>query len=169
MKKIWKQTMGYEGLYLISSHGDVKTISRKDSLGRVVKEKMRKLVSDTRGYLQVGLYKNKKMKLELVHRLVAKTFIENIIKKPCVNHKNGIKTDNRVENIEWCTYGENNIHACENGLMAGEKNPTAKLTVEQVRTIREKFNNNRHKLAKEYKVDESTIRSIISKKTWRYI
>jgi hypothetical protein len=59
----------------------------------------------------VGLRKNQKTKTNLIHRLVAETFIENLENKPCVNHKNGIRDDNCVKNLEWCTVSENNLHS----------------------------------------------------------
>jgi hypothetical protein len=72
--------------------------------------------SNCRGYYKVGLCSNNVMTQPRTNRLVAQAFIPNPENKPCVNHINGIKTDNRVENLEWCTYKENNTHAVLTGL-----------------------------------------------------
>lgn len=69
-----------------------------------------------KGYERVALSKNNKRKFFPVHRLVAIAFIPNPENKPCINHKNGVKTDNMVENLEWCTYSENTLHAYATGL-----------------------------------------------------
>ncbi len=69
------------------------------------------------GYPHVSICHNGKRKSEKIHRIVAELFIPNPDKKPCVNHINGDKTDNRVENLEWVTYSENNLHAYKAGLM----------------------------------------------------
>jgi len=68
------------------------------------------------GYRRVGLYSNGRTRTINVHRLVAETFIPNPENKPCVNHINGVRDDNRIENLEWCTYSENTLHAFRLGL-----------------------------------------------------
>lgn len=106
--EIWKDIYGYEGVYQVSNIGRVKRIG---SINRVFKgEKLLKPQKCSNEYLFVGL-SNKKIKYFLIHRLVAIAFLENKENKRCVNHKNGIRTDNRVENLEWVTHSENNIHA----------------------------------------------------------
>ena len=111
----WKAVSGYEGLYEVSSDGAVRSIPRLGSHGKELKQ------NKTRhGYLDVCLSKNNKKKRFKVHRLVALAFIANDLNKPEVNHKNGVKTDNRVCNLEWVTRSENERHAFKNGLKSSE-------------------------------------------------
>jgi hypothetical protein len=102
MIEVWKDIKGYEGLYQISNLGNVKSIYR-------YKKKL-KPYKNKNGYYYVNLYKNNQLKHLYIHRLVAENFISNFEKKSFVNHKNGIKTDNRVFNLEWCTRSENELH-----------------------------------------------------------
>lgn len=101
----WKDVVGYEGLYEVSSYGRVKSLNYKGCKGKV---RILKQTFDGNGYLIVGLKKDGKMKTNLIHRLVAQTFIENKENKPCVDHINTIKADNRVENLRFVTHKENN-------------------------------------------------------------
>lgn len=98
--EIWKDIEGYEGLYQISSEGRVKSLGNGKSNNS--KERILKSRKDKDGYLLVNLYKEGKMRSYLVHRLVAQAFLENPNNLPQVNHRNEYKTDNRVENIEYC-------------------------------------------------------------------
>lgn len=94
----------------------MKALCFRNKYGIIKREKILKPQKDSKGYLHVALCHNNKTKIITIHRLVAKTFIPNTQNKPQVNHINGIKTDNRVENLEWCTASENQLHAFANNL-----------------------------------------------------
>lgn len=110
--EVWKNIKGYEGRYQISSYGNIR------SLNYLGHKDVRELapVKDKNGYLRIGLYYNGKRKNFKMHRLVAQAFIENPYNKAQVNHKDGVKTNNCVENLEWATAHENSLHAYKHGL-----------------------------------------------------
>ena len=99
IKEYWKPVVGYEGLYMVSNWGRVKSI--KFGKERILKQNIR------RGYYYVGLSKNGIVKNYSVHRLVAEAFLDNSNNYPCINHKDECKTNNNVINLEWCTYKYN--------------------------------------------------------------
>ena len=106
MEEVWKDIEGFSG-YQISNKGNVISFRKK-------KPKLMALYlnPNNKGYSQVFLRGDDgKSKLVYVHRLVAKAHIPNPENKPCINHKNGIKSDNRISNLEWVTYSENELHS----------------------------------------------------------
>jgi hypothetical protein len=123
-KEIWKDILGFERIYMVSSFGNVKSMDRKieqiraDGSVRVrdFKGRIMKPVTNKLGYLMIMLTNGKKKNCS-VHRLVAMAFIPKPDFKKEVNHKNGIKADNRINNLEWVTHSENMKHAHNTGLV----------------------------------------------------
>jgi hypothetical protein len=122
-KEIWKDIPGYEGLYQISNLGRVKSLDRivtsKIGVKKSVKGKIMKNCINGNQYSYVNLSLNKKFKSKKIHRLIAIVFIPNPENKPCVNHKDGNKLNNSIDNLEWVTMGENQKHAYDTGLKIG--------------------------------------------------
>ncbi len=179
---MWKKIPNYSR-YEASIFGEIRTHDWKGhGLTKIMSPS-----KDARGYLRTMLKRNDGVTHTIkVHRIIASTFILNPKNKSSVNHKNGIKDDNRVENLEWSTHIENMKHAKEHGLMwkpKGEKNPSAKVTDDIVIKIREewelkpKHNSGRPKkggitrveLAKKYNISEHIIKRIITRKTWKHL
>lgn len=121
MKEIWKDIESYEGMYQVSSLGRVKSLSRRCSTHwgtRLVPEKLLCPNVKEAGYLCLDLHKDGKSKEFSIHRLVAQAFIPNPNNLPEVNHKDGDKQNNCVDNLEWCTNLDNVRHAIQNGLIS---------------------------------------------------
>ena len=104
--EIWKDVVWYEWLYQVSNLGRIKSLKwwRRNNIEKILTP------INSHWYIQNSLTKNKNCKIYITHRLVAQTFIPNPENKPQVNHINWIRDDNRVENLEWCTSSENNLH-----------------------------------------------------------
>lgn len=167
----WKAVIGYEGWYEVSNQGRVKRI-----MARYRNRKGGILVNFVnRGYSKVGLCRNKHEKCFSVHRLVLMAFIGLPQEKQECNHKNGIKTDNRPENLEWVTKSENKFHSYRvlgAQTLKGELHGQAKLTDMKVMEIKQfllEGVKTQKQLADIYKIDPSTISRIKSNKRWGHV
>ena len=150
--EIWKPIKGFEGLYEVSNTGLVKALPRlkvNNRCKQLTKEKLLKFNDFSTDYLRVPLTdKNHIKKYYLVHRLVAMTFIPNEKDLPQVNHIDGNKLNNNVENLEWCTREDNIKHAYKMGL-----NPSRKKIIEYVDSLEDRIDKLEKKVeAMAYKV-----------------
>ena len=135
----------YENLYQISNYGTIRSVNRmiKNNNGyRFLKGKILKPQIDKKGYFRIGLTKDNKQKFYLIHQLVAKTFIPNVYNYDIINHIDGNKLNNYVDNLEWCTHSHNIKEAYRLGLKKGisaehkgDKNPNSKLTEKEVLNV----------------------------------
>ncbi len=175
----WKDIKGYEGSYQVSDKGNVRSLDRhiQSRYGtRKIKGCFLKKLCDKDGYHKVNLKQSQKGKNCFIHRLVAIAFIENDKNKPQVNHKNGVKNDNNVENLEWVTLSENRQHAYDTGLQnglnrRGSKSNFSKLKKEDVYNIRKLLKNGIKQkcIASIYKISQSGVSTIKKNKNWSWL
>lgn len=166
--EVWEKIKGFEN-YEISNLGRLK-VNLKFRKYRDYQSKILNPSKDKDGYFRTCLTKDGKRFMKTIHRLVAESFIENKLNKPCVNHINGIKLDNNVSNLEWVTVKENNIHAIKNGLNGqegGEKHHMSKLKKIEVEEIKQnKDNLTQWQLSIVYNISQTQISRIINNKRW---
>lgn len=165
MNKIWKPVKGFEGVYEVSLHGRIR---RKGSYN------LRKPQLTHKGYLKVVLNDKDRKKGLFIHRIVAEAFLKPKEGKNQINHKDGHKLHNWVENLEWCSVLENNQHAKRNNLYKpnfGNKHGMSKLTEDKVKLARKEYADGKPfvLIAKEMNVAPSTIRHAIIRDTWKHI
>lgn len=174
MTEIWKPVPGYEGVYEVSDRGRVKRIT---TWANNKTEKIRRLVVASNGYHQVSLSQNGIGKVFTVHSIVMEAFVGPRQDGLQVNHKNGIKTDNRLENLEYVTPGENVLHSYRAlrrapSISCGEQSGKSNLTEKQVLEIRHRYEAgsvSQTQLGEHYGVCHQTIHAIVNRKTWKHI
>ena len=182
MTEEWKSIAEYNGLYEVSNIGNVRRIYYPT---KKHKEKRYKIVTPYKtkeGYYRLSLSKNGIVTKHFVHRLVAIAFIENANNVPVVNHIDGNKTNNSVENLEWCTQAENNRHAYNTGLnkyhpehlphKSGENSPSHILTqkdVIEIRSLLKEGKLNQHEIGRMYGVSNFTICDIKRGRSWKEV
>lgn len=173
----WRQIPGYEGCYEVSNYGQVRSIDRIQTNSCNVKRKLAgKLLLQSKGstsvYWTSHLYRNGVMKNIMTHRLVAMAFLDNWSSELDVNHKNGDKHDNRLENLEMCTHSENVLHAYNTYLRndSGENHLNAKLNTEevwQIKLLHHLWGFSQHRLAKQFHISQSCISDVIRNKSYK--
>jgi hypothetical protein len=183
IQEMWSNIPSYVGYYQVSTHGNVRSVDRivytvnggknphpgqKIARGRVIK------AHDLgKGYLYVNLSMNGHQKMIAVHRLMAEAFISIELNGLTVNHKDGNKQNNTLENIELVSIQENIAHAFKTGLrdQQGEKNKRSKLSEAQVLGIRQRYlgGESLSKLSNEFSVGGPCIWKIVSRRTWKHL
>lgn len=164
MFEVWKNIKGFEK-YQISNYGNVKSFCHNRE--KILKHKIGKF-----GYHRVTLYGNKKMHYKLVSRLVGFAFIENNNNYPDINHIDGNKSNNRIDNLEWCTKQYNSLHYAKyfRKKRIGQDHNRAKLNNEKVLEIRSLKNIlSGREISKKFGVTPSTISIIINNKNWTHV
>lgn len=160
--EIWRDIAGYENLYQVNNFGQIKSLLAKKLLkGRPARH----------GYLRVALYRDGVPKNYSIHRLVAAAFLDKRDDQNEVNHKNGIKTDNYLVNLEWATRSENMQHASLNGyVQVGENKFSSKLKNEDIIKIRQLiFSKSIFEISNIYGINHKSIRGILLGETWKHI
>ena len=153
----------FKGLYEVSSDGTVITHNWRNTR----RTSILKPATDKKGYLRVGLQIDGKLCTKKVHRLIAEAFIPNPENKPQVNHKNSVKSDNRVDNLEWVTNKENVIHA----VLSGNCN-YVRLNPVKIKEIRKLYlsgDYTQKEIGLKYGVIRQHISDIVNLKKWKHV
>jgi hypothetical protein len=167
----WRSVVGFEGVYSVSNVGQIR---RESGSNCCPKDRILKQGPSGRGYLCVRLWKNGKSNPRLSHRIVAAAFLGPCDSQQQVNHKNGIKSDNRIDNLEYVTMQQNMTHAVNvlGAVRRGESHPIAKMTDAMVTELRNEYaavNKSVKKLAAKYLVSKKCVQLIVQRKTWRHV
>jgi hypothetical protein len=183
MEEFWIGVKGYKGKYQVSTLGCVKSMARTIKLKpgwcgpdrRVINEKVLSPAFAGKGYAFVGLCKNGRVSLKYVHRLVWESFNGPIKKDMEINHRDGNKRNNSLDNLEAVSHRENMLHAHRNGLTTilnkGEGNPSAILTDDKVIEIKRRLalGEVQRRIAEDIGVSYQTITLIKQGKTWSHV
>ena len=163
----WKNVNGYEGYYMVSDLGNVKSLERKVMTYQGLKTKKERIINPylTNGYARICLHKNNHKKMVNIHRLVCEAFLPPLCGKEIVNHKDGNRSNNVLSNLEWCTQSENIKHKF---ICNGYRVTWASLSDWQVEYIRafDKGYGVATKLAKELSVSVHAVRRVLNGKTY---
>ena len=161
--EIFKEIDGYNGVYQISNLGRVKSFAKRISTHKTYERILKNNFNGQYNFVEL----RNPTKIMTIHRLVALAFILNPLTKKCVNHKDGNKLNNHVENLEWNTHSENSKHGYSNN---GRINPLRKLKDNQVLEIKKELKNYKYGmglyLAKKYNVSTHIISLIKNNKTY---
>lgn len=154
--------VGYSELYSVDNNGNIFSFEYKKFLKTNIKE-----------YVHVTLYKNGQPKTHLLHRIIAEAFLLNPDNLPEVNHKNGNKLDNSIENLEWITKSGNAQHAMSLGLLksrSGESNGNAKISEKDVKYIRSMAKvKSQSQIAKELNISQTLVSQVQMGKIWKHV
>lgn len=177
--EIWKDITGYKSLYQVSNLGRVRRLTRKVKHKNghlyLVRGRVLKLMRTSLGYDLVMVHKNNVSKRFSVHRLVLMTFCPNSNKKLVGNHLNGIRYDNRLVNLEWCTPSENVLHSYKSGRKIGKRGESShlsRLTTEIVLKIIETYKSglySQQEVADMFGIKQPTVQNICSGKRWGHL
>lgn len=172
----WRDIPGYETIYQVSNHARIKRLAGSEKCNR---DRLIKSYLATNGYYFVRLCVKSVKSNRSLHSLVALAFLEKPSDKNEINHKDGDKSNNHPDNLEYMTRSENNTHAyrvlgrapVRSGGARGEANHTAKLTSIQVIEIRKRYAEGEKNgvLASEFKVSPSRITRIVQRKQWKHL
>lgn len=185
MEEIWKDVVGYEGLYEVSNFGRIKGLAKISNSGnqygsksfRPIRERIMKewLLKRGTGYKAVTLKNKGVRKNFLVHRLVAIMFIPNQESKPYINHKDGNSKNNHIDNLEWCTQKENMHHAAhilKTIKVYDSEHQSPTLKIPQVKDILDRYifgDISQTELGRRYNVSDGVVYGIVNRRTWKSI
>ena len=182
MKEVWKDIIGWEGIFKISNKGRARSVDRivyfphiycSDEISRHITGRILKLISTVRGYSEIRARLHGKNVHIPIHVSVLEAFICPRPEGLETNHKNGIKTDNRVENLEWVTHKENTQHAFDIGLSSNRgirgRNKLVDDDIYKIRKMLKEKKFTHKEIGEKFGVHCTTIGAIKCKKSWSHI